>query len=213
MAFDEQGQADTAERKVAVLARAYRLLTEQAGFDPADIVFDPAVLAVGTGIEEHNAYAHCVHRGGARRSRRAFPEAKVSGGVSNLSFAFRGNDPVREAIHSAFLYHASAPASTWGSSTPGSWTSTRTSRRSCSSAVEDLLFDRRPDATERLVQFAGPCRAEAPQEGGGGRVAERARSKSAWRTRSCTASSITSKPTSRRRCRAIPGRSPSSRGR
>jgi 5-methyltetrahydrofolate--homocysteine methyltransferase len=105
MAFDEQGQADTVERKVAICQRAYRLLTEQAGVDPTDIIFDPNVLAIATGLEEHNDYA--INFIEATRQIKALcPGVKVSGGISNLSFSFRGNDVVREAIHSAFLFHA-----------------------------------------------------------------------------------------------------------
>src|SRR5438093_12927571 len=105
MAYDEQGQADTVDRKVAICRRAYRLLTERAGFNPSDIIFDPNVLAVATGLEEHNAYA--VNFIEATRIIKATcAGVKVSGGISNLSFSFRGNDVVREAIHSAFLYHA-----------------------------------------------------------------------------------------------------------
>src|SRR5262249_35102329 len=105
MAFDEQGQADTIERKVAICQRAYKLLTGRAGMDPTDIIFDPNVLAIATGLEEHNAYA--VNFIDATAIIKATcPGVKVSGGISNLSFSFRGNDVVREAIHSAFLYHA-----------------------------------------------------------------------------------------------------------
>ncbi len=105
MAFDEQGQADTVERKVSICQRAYRLLTERAGFDPSDIIFDPNILAIATGLEEHNAYAINFIEA-TRIIKATCPGVKVSGGVSNLSFSFRGNDIVREAIHSAFLYHA-----------------------------------------------------------------------------------------------------------
>src|SRR5262249_46657396 len=105
MAFDEQGQAETVDRKVAICQRAYRLLTEQAGFDPSDIIFDPNVLAIATGIEEHNEFAKNFIEA-TRRIKATCPGVKVSGGISNLSFSFRGNDVVREAIHSAFLYHA-----------------------------------------------------------------------------------------------------------
>ena len=106
MAFDEQGQADTIERKVAICERAYEILTEQVGFPPEDIIFDPNIFAIATGIEEHNDYGAAFHRGDARRSRRRCRTRMVSGGVSNVSFSFRGNDPVREAMHSVFLYHA-----------------------------------------------------------------------------------------------------------
>src|SRR4029453_19384848 len=105
MALDETGQADTVERKVQICQRAYTLLTEQAGFDPADIIFDPNILAIATGLEEHNDYA-VNYIEAARIIKAACPGVKVSGGVSNLSFSFRGNDIVREAIHSAFLFHA-----------------------------------------------------------------------------------------------------------
>ena len=107
MAFDEDGQADTAERKVAIATRAYRLLTEQAGFAPEDIILDPNIFAIGTGIEEHARYA-VDYIEATRRIKATLPGVLVSGGVSNVSFAFRGNDPIREAIHSVFLYHAIA---------------------------------------------------------------------------------------------------------
>ena len=105
MAFDEQGQADTLERKVAICTRAYKLLTEEVGFPPEDIVFDPNIFAVATGIEEHAGYGIAFIEA-ARQIRRTLPHAHISGGVSNLSFSFRGNEPVREAMHAVFLYHA-----------------------------------------------------------------------------------------------------------
>ena len=105
MAFDEQGQADTAERKVDICTRCYRILTERVGFPPEDIIFDPNIFAIGTGIEEHNGYA-VAYIEATRRIKATLPHVQVSGGVSNVSFSFRGNDPVREAIHAAFLYHA-----------------------------------------------------------------------------------------------------------
>ena len=105
MAFDEEGQADSVDRRVAVLTRAYRLLTEQAGFAPDDIILDPNIFAIATGIEEHARYAISFFEA-TRRLKAELPEARVSGGVSNVSFAFRGNDRVREAIHAVFLYHA-----------------------------------------------------------------------------------------------------------
>ena len=159
MAFDEQGQAETADRKVAVLERAYRLLTERAGYRPSDIVFDPAVLAVGTGIEEHNRYAMAFIEA-TRRLKAAFPEAKVSGGISNLSFAFRGNDTVREAIHSAFLFHAIRAGLDMGIVNAGQLAVYEDIPPDLLGRVEDLLFDRRPDATERLVQFVGSVEGE-----------------------------------------------------
>ena len=105
MAFDEQGQADTVERKVAICERAYKLLTEKVGFPPEDIIFDPNIFAVATGIEEHNNYGIDFIEA-TRQIKEKLPLVHVSGGVSNLSFAFRGNEPVREAMHSVFLYHA-----------------------------------------------------------------------------------------------------------
>ena len=176
MAFDEQGQADTAERKVAVLSRAFRLLTEEAGFDAPDVVFDPAVLAVGTGIEEHNTYAIAFMEA-ARELKARFPEAKISGGLSNLSFAFRGNDPVREAIHSAFLYHAIRSGLDMGIVNAGQLVVYEDIPPALLERVEDLLFDRRPDATERLVQAAGDAgparRQQAEAEWRRGTVQER----------------------------------------
>jgi 5-methyltetrahydrofolate--homocysteine methyltransferase len=159
MAFDEAGQAETADRKVAVLERAYRLLTERAGYRPSDIVFDPAVLAIGTGIEEHNRYATAFIEA-TRRLKAAFPQAKVSGGISNLSFAFRGNDMVREAIHSAFLFHAIRAGLDMGIVNAGQLAVYEDIPPDLLERVEDLLFDRRPDATERLVQFAGSVQGE-----------------------------------------------------
>src|SRR5678816_2397669 len=105
MAFDEQGQADTVARKVEICARAYRILTEEVGFPPEDIIFDPNIFAVATGIEEHNNYAQDFI-GACEDIKRELPHALISGGVSNVSFSFRGNDPVREAMHSVFLFHA-----------------------------------------------------------------------------------------------------------
>ena len=133
MAFDEKGQADTAERKVAICGRAYDLLTQQAGFPPEDIVFDPNVLAVATGISEHNGYAKAFLDALPLIKERC-PGVRTSGGISNLSFSFRGNNVVREAMHSAFLSTRSAPAWTWASSTRDSSRSTRTSPPTCSNS-------------------------------------------------------------------------------
>ena len=163
MAADERGQADTADRKVAVLERAYHLLVDRAGCHPSDIVFDPAVLAVGTGIEEHNRYALAFIEA-TRRLKTAFPLARVSGGISNLSFAFRGNDTVREAIHSAFLFHAIRAGLDMGIVNAGQLAVYEDIPPDLLERVEDLLFDRRPDATERLVQFAGAVKGEAKKK-------------------------------------------------
>ena len=154
MAFDEQGQADTVERKVAICQRAYRLLTEQVGFDPTDIIFDPNILAIATGIEEHNDLRDQLHRGGARASSATCPGAHISGGVSNLSFSFRGNDVVREAMHAAFLYHAIQAGMDMGIVNAGQLAVYEDIPKELLEHVEDVLFNRRPDATERLVEFA-----------------------------------------------------------
>jgi len=153
MAFDEQGQADTIERKVAICQRAYRLLTERAEFDPSDIIFDPNILAIATGLEEHNEYA--VNFIEATRIIKATcPGVKVSGGISNLSFAFRGNDVVREAIHSAFLYHAIRAGLDMGIVNAGQLIVYEDIPKDLLERVEDIIFNRRPDATERMIEFA-----------------------------------------------------------
>jgi 5-methyltetrahydrofolate--homocysteine methyltransferase len=153
MAFDEQGQADTIERKVAICQRAYRLLTEHAGFDPTDIIFDPNILAIATGLEEHNEYAINFIEA-ARIIKATCPGVKISGGVSNLSFSFRGNDMVREAIHSAFLYHAIKAGMDMGIVNAGQLVVYEDIPKDLLERVEDIIFNRRPDATERLVEFA-----------------------------------------------------------
>ena len=153
MAFDETGQADTIERKVAICQRAYKLLLEQAGFDPSDIIFDPNILAIATGLEEHNDYA-VNYIEAARVIKATCPGVKISGGVSNLSFSFRGNDRVREAIHSAFLYHAIKAGMDMGIVNAGQLVVYEDIPKDLLERVEDIIFNRRPDATERMVQFA-----------------------------------------------------------
>ncbi|HEX6349094.1 MAG TPA: methionine synthase, partial [Candidatus Dormibacteraeota bacterium] len=153
MAFDEQGQADTVERKVAICERAYRLLTEKAGFPAEDIIFDPNVLAVATGIEEHNDYARAFIEATTEIKKRC-PGVRISGGISNLSFAFRGNDRVREAMHSAFLYHAIRAGLDMGIVNAGQLAVYEDIPKDLLELVEDVIFNRRPDATERLVEFA-----------------------------------------------------------
>ncbi|HUC23744.1 MAG TPA: methionine synthase [Streptosporangiaceae bacterium] len=153
MAFDEQGQADTVERKVSICARAYDLLTQRAGFEPEDIVFDPNVLAVATGIEEHNSYAKAFIEALPLIKERC-PGARTSGGISNLSFSFRGNDVVREAMHSAFLFHAIKAGLDMGIVNAGQLVVYQDIRAELLELVEDVIFDRRPDATDRLVSFA-----------------------------------------------------------
>ncbi|WP_239679440.1 methionine synthase [Natronosporangium hydrolyticum] len=153
MAFDEQGQADTADRKVEICARAYDLLTGEVGFAPEDIVFDPNVLAVATGIAEHNGYAKEFIEALPRIKQRC-PGARTSGGISNLSFSFRGNDMVREAMHSAFLYHALPAGLDMGIVNAGQLTVYQDIPPDLLELVEDVIFDRREDATDRLVSFA-----------------------------------------------------------
>jgi 5-methyltetrahydrofolate--homocysteine methyltransferase len=163
MAFDEQGQADTVERKVEICQRAYNLLTERLGFDPHDIIFDPNILAIATGIEEHNRFA-INYLEATKLIKQTCPGAKVSGGVSNLSFAFRGNDLVREAIHSAFLYHAIRAGMDMGIVNAGQLGIYEDIPKDLLAHVEDLLFDRRPDATERMVALAETVKGEGQKK-------------------------------------------------
>jgi len=153
MAFDERGQADSLARKIEVCARSYKVLTEKVGFPPQDIIFDPNILTVGTGIEEHNNYA-VNFIDAARWIKENLPLAKVSGGVSNISFSFRGNNPVREAMHSAFLYHAIKAGMDMGIVNPGMLSVYEEIPADLLELVEDVLLNRRGDATERLVAFA-----------------------------------------------------------
>src|SRR3989454_50119 len=159
MAFDEAGQADTLDRKVEVCTRAYRLLTERIGFPPQDIIFDPNILTVATGIEEHNNYAVAFIEA-TRRIKATLPCCKVSGGVSNISFSFRGNNAVREAMHSAFLYHAIRAGLDMGIVNAGQLAVYEEIPKDLLELVEDVLLNRRPDATERLVAFAETVRSE-----------------------------------------------------
>jgi 5-methyltetrahydrofolate--homocysteine methyltransferase len=154
MAFDEQGQADTVERKVSICERAYRLLVDEIGFPPEDIVFDANVLAVATGIEEHNEFANAFLEA-LPLIKEHCPGAKTSGGISNLSFAFRGNDAVREAMHSAFLYHAISAGLDMGIVNAGQLAVYEDIVPELLERVEDVIFNRRDDATERLVEYAG----------------------------------------------------------
>ncbi len=153
MAFDEEGQAVDSERRVEICKRAYKLLTEEVGFDPLDIIFDPNILAIGTGIEEHASYAKSFIEA-TRLIKEACPGVKISGGVSNLSFSFRGNDIVREAMHAAFLYHAIRAGMDMGIVNAGQLAVYEEIPKDLLEHVEDVIFDRRPDATERLVQFS-----------------------------------------------------------
>ncbi|MCE7923545.1 MAG: methionine synthase [Haliscomenobacteraceae bacterium CHB4] len=153
MAFDEQGQADTIERKVEICQRAYKILSEQIGFDPTDIIFDPNIFAVATGIEEHNNYA-INYIEATRIIKQTCPGVKVSGGVSNLSFSFRGNNVVREAMHSAFLYHAIRAGMDMGIVNAGMIEVYEEIPKELLQRIEDVLFNRHPDATEELVKLA-----------------------------------------------------------
>jgi 5-methyltetrahydrofolate--homocysteine methyltransferase len=162
MAFDERGQADTAERKVEILGRAYDLLTEKAGFAPSDIVLDPNVLAVATGIEEHDLFAKAFIEALPLLLERC-PGVLVSGGISNLSFAFRGNDAVREAMHAAFLYHAIHAGLEMGIVNAGRLPVYDDISDELREAVEDVILARRADATERLLQLAESVRGGATQ--------------------------------------------------
>ena len=153
MAFDERGQADTFARKIEICARAYRLLTERLHFPPNDIIFDPNILTIATGIEEHNEYANAFIEATAG-SRPICQGARVSGGVSNISFSFRGNNTVREAMHSAFLYHAIRAGLDMAIVNAGQLAVYEEIEPELRDLVEDALFNRRPDATERLVDFA-----------------------------------------------------------
>ena len=153
MAFDEQGQADTIERKVEICRRAYGILVDEVGFPPEDIIFDPNIFAVATGIEEHNSYALDFIEA-TRIIRRELPGVHVSGGLSNVSFSFRGNDAVREAMHSVFLYHAIPAGMDMGIVNAGQLAVYEDIPKDLRDAVEDVILNRHPDATERLVELA-----------------------------------------------------------
>jgi len=159
MAFDEQGQADSAARKVEICTRAYKVLTEKAGFAPEDIIFDPNIFAVATGIEEHNNYGHDFIEA-ARAIKQTLPHALVSGGVSNVSFSFRGNNPVREAIHAVFLYHAIQAGLDMGIVNAGQLAIYEEIPADLRERVEDVILNRRADATERLLEIAEDYRGD-----------------------------------------------------
>ncbi|VTU12962.1 Methionine synthase [Variovorax sp. SRS16] len=163
MAFDEQGQADTYERKIQICERAYRILVDEIGFPPEDIVFDPNIFAIATGIEEHNNYA-VDFINATRWIKENLPGAKVSGGVSNVSFSFRGNDPVREAIHTVFLYHAIQAGMDMGIVNAGMVGVYDDLEPTLRERVEDVVLNRRPDAGERLVEVAETAKSGAKDE-------------------------------------------------
>jgi 5-methyltetrahydrofolate--homocysteine methyltransferase len=174
MAFDEEGQAATKEDKVRICTRAYRLLVDGIGFDPEDIIFDPNILTVATGIEEHNNYAVDFIEA-VREIKQTLPGAKTSGGLSNISFSFRGNNPVREAMHSAFLYHAIKAGLDMAIVNAGMLEVYEEIEPELLEKVEDVLLNRRPDATERLVDFAEGLKAS-----GDGHAKEQ-KAEQAWR--------------------------------
>jgi 5-methyltetrahydrofolate--homocysteine methyltransferase len=163
MAFDEEGQATDTERKVSICRRAYKLLTEQAGFPPEDIIFDPNILTVATGIEEHNRYALNFLEA-TRLIKQQMPLVKVSGGVSNISFSFRGNEVVREAMHAAFLYHAIKAGMEMGIVNAGQLAVYEEVEPELRERIEDVLFDRRPDATDRLIEYAESVKKRDPAD-------------------------------------------------
>jgi 5-methyltetrahydrofolate--homocysteine methyltransferase len=163
MAFDETGQADSYERKIEVCERSYKLLTERVGFPPEDIIFDPNVLTVATGMEEHNDYAVAFIEA-TRWIKQNLPGAKVSGGISNVSFSFRGNNPVREAMHTAFLYHGVQAGLDMGIVNAGQLGVYADIPKDLLEQVEDVLLNRRPDATERLIAFAQTVKGEKRTE-------------------------------------------------
>ena len=162
MAFDEKGQADTFERKIEICKRAYNLLVA-TGFPPEDIIFDPNIFAIATGIEEHNNYA-VDFINATRWIKENLPHAKISGGVSNVSFSFRGNDPAREAIHTVFLYHAIKAGMTMGIVNAGMMGVYDDLEPELKERVEDVVLNRRPDATERMIEFAGTLKAGGKKE-------------------------------------------------
>ncbi len=163
MAFDEKGQADTFARKTEICERAYRLLVDEVNFDPQDIIFDPNIFAIATGIEEHNNYAVDFIEA-TRWIHQNLPGAKISGGVSNVSFSFRGNDPAREAIHTVFLYHAIQAGMTMGIVNAGMIGVYSELPEELRERVEDVVLNRRDDATERMIEFAATLKADGKKE-------------------------------------------------
>jgi 5-methyltetrahydrofolate--homocysteine methyltransferase len=159
MAFDEKGQADSFERKVAICTKSYEILTQKVGFPPEDIIFDPNIFAIATGIEEHNNYAVDFIEA-TKEIKRTLPHAMISGGVSNVSFSFRGNDPIREAIHAAFLYHATHAGMDMGIVNAGQLAVYAEIPAELRERVEDVVLNRRPDGTERLLEVADKAKGQ-----------------------------------------------------
>ena len=174
MAFDEQGQADTYQRKTEICERAYRILVDEVGFPPEDIIFDPNIFAIATGIEEHDNYA-VDFINATRWIKQNLPGAKVSGGVSNVSFSFRGNDPMREAIHTVFLYHAISAGLDMGIVNAGMVGVYDDLDPVLRERVEDVILNRREDAAERLLEVAETAKSGAKDESKKTRMARHAR--------------------------------------
>ncbi len=206
MAFDEVGQADTADRKVEICTRAYRILVDRLGFPPEDIIFDPNIFAVATGIEEHNNYAlDFIHA--TKRIRENLPHAHISGGVSNVSFSFRGNEPVRRAMHSVFLYHAIAAGMDMGIVNAGDLPV----YDKIDPELREAVRGRHPQPPRRLHRAAGGPRAQVQGRQGRGaggrpRLARASRWASGWNTPWSTAIPSSSSPTPRRRACRSPAR-------
>ena len=197
MAFDEDGQADNLERRKAICERAYRILVDEVGFPPEDIIFDPNVFAVATGIEEHATYGLDFIEA-TRWIKQNLPGAKVSGGISNVSFSFRGNNPVREAIHAVFLYHAIEAGLDMGIVNAGALVVYDQVEPELRERIEDVVLNRRPDAAERLLEIAEAHNKQGEVSRGRGRgVARRCRSASGSRTRWSRASTPTPRATPR----------------
>jgi cobalamin-dependent methionine synthase I len=186
MAFDEQGQAATRDEKVRICTRAYRLLVDVAGFPPEDIIFDPNILTVATGIEEHNNYAVDFIEA-TRVIKETLPHAKVSGGLSNVSFSFRGNNPVREAIHTVFLYHAIKAGMDMAIVNAGMLGNYDEIEPTLRELVEDVILNRRPDATDRLITKADEIKAQAAAGGGSSNLKSEISNSTDWRGQSVEA--------------------------
>jgi 5-methyltetrahydrofolate--homocysteine methyltransferase len=174
MAFDEVGQAATCEEKVRICKRAYKLLTEKVGFPPTDIIFDANILTVGTGMEEHANYA-VEFIEAVRQIKKECPGAKTSGGVSNVSFSFRGNDVVREAMNAVFLYHAIQAGLDMGIVNPQQLEVYDEIDKELLVYIEDVVLNRRPDATERLIDYRRKGQSQSQRQREGRRVAKRHR--------------------------------------
>ncbi len=212
MAFDETGQADTYQRKIDICRRSYEVLTKKVGFAPEDIIFDPNIFAVATGIDEHNNYGVDFIEA-TRWIRRNLPGAHVSGGVSNLSFSFRGNEPVRAAMHSVFLYHAIAAGMDMGIVNAGQLSVYDDIDPELRELCEDVVLNRRADATERLVEAAARFKGDGAAKREVDLAGARCRSRSGSSTPSSTASPSSSRPIPRRRAPPRNARSTSSKAR